>query len=213
MDDLLAEVDRFQLWADALPAGSRSGEWECDYDHWQALHGAALQFLRTRTVESWTDAETRALLYAIARDNEIEYLARTVAKEHRTMLSTLARSSLVVGEPDARWQLAEQMGRVSQIGGPEEELLLVMVEDDDEYVRRRALGALARMGSMHTSECVLRQWDRQDPNQEWARMMCLWSLHRVGSPLLNRFLTIAEQDPRANLSGYAKRVSRGDVDP
>jgi len=212
MPDLLDEVARFQVWARTLPLLSRSGEWECDYEHWGDLHAAVLRFLDDRPLESWSREALQAVLYAIARDNEIEHLAGVIADAHRPLLAPLTRVALDIGEPDARWQFAEQLGRVGQKGEVEEQLLVLLVQDEYEYVRRRALGALARIGSVHTERVALREWERPDPSQEWARMMCLWSLHHIGSPLLTRLLADAEQDPRAHLRSYVDRVRRGEVD-
>lgn len=208
---LLSEVARFQRWADAQLPESRSGEWECEYQHWGDLHGAVLQFFEGRPIESWSRQETQAVLYAIARDNEIEYLAGEVVDVSPALLVPLTRCALELGEADARWQLAVQLGRVGRRGGVEEELLLRLLEDDVEYVRRRALGALAQFGSAHVEQAALREWERADPHQEPARIMCLWSLHRVGSPLLSRLLASAEHDPSEHLREYVDRVRRGEI--
>lgn len=213
MVDLLYEVARFKEWTRARPPNSLNGEWESDYDHWPALHAAVLRFLDSEPIEAWSHEAVDAVLYAIARDNEVEHLAREIADAHRALLTPLARLALVNGEPDARWQFAVQLGRVGQNAEIDaEEILLLMLQDEQEYVRRRALGSLARIGSSHTEPAAEREWRRVDPNQEWARMMCLWSLHRIGSPRLRGFLDDAERDTREHLRSYAQRVRSGDVD-
>lgn len=75
MANLLNEVERFRKWADGIPHSERSGEWECNYEPWPALHEAVLEFVDRSPFESWSDAELQAVLYSIARDNEFQYLA------------------------------------------------------------------------------------------------------------------------------------------
>ena len=94
-----------------------------------------------------------------------------------------------------------------------ERLLLALAGDEDEYVRRRALSSLARLGSAAVEELALAAWSKQDAAQEWARMNVLWSLHRIGSPLLARLLVEAETDERPYLSDYARRLREGRLEP
>lgn len=94
---LLEEVSRFQRWAASYPTASRSGEWECDYDNWPALHVAVLQFCESKPFASWSTQEVSAVLYAIARDNEIEYLVRTVRKQQPMLLIALGPRGAVAG--------------------------------------------------------------------------------------------------------------------
>jgi hypothetical protein len=212
MPDLKPEIDRFRNWADARFPEARFGEWECEYEHWPALYAAVFEFLSAKSVETWTDEEVRSVLYAVARDNEPEHLAGEMRRRHPTTLVSLARSALQFGERDAKWQLAEELGHLGQRGGEAEELLLILVRDEAEYVRRRALRALARLGSPAVEELAMEAWHRPNPAQEYARMMALWSLHRVGSPHLQRLLAKAEADERPYLSAYAVQVRRGEVD-
>ena len=213
MTDLLTEVDRFRAWAETYPVGSRSGEWECDYEAWQPLYGAVFDFLASRPFASWSSDETRAVLFAIARDNEMQHLAGQIREEHPLLLLPLARAALQLGEPDGRWQLAEELGWLGRRGGEEETVLLVLARDEHEYVRRKALASLARLGSPAVEEVALAAWERAVPEQQWARMMALWCLHRIASPQLERLLRAAEADPRPHLRAYAQRVRTGEVDP
>jgi 3-methyladenine DNA glycosylase AlkC len=213
MAELLTEVDRFKKWADAYPPGPRSGEWECDYPDWEPLYAAVLELLDCRPVAAWSAEETQAVLYALARDNEIQYLAREIRRRHPATLIRLAQEATRTGEPDAKWQLAEELGRLQSDGSQAEQILLQLVRDEDEYVRRRALQALARLGSSAVEELALRAWQRPHEHQQWMRMAVLWSLHRIGSPLLAGLLEDAEKDSRAYLRDFAGRVRQGQVEP
>lgn len=205
MAELMTEVDRFRAWAEACPHTGKYGEWECDYAEWPALHDAVLGFVARRPFTSWSDAELRAVLYAVARDNEIQYLASVIRERHPELVPPLARAALSVGERDDRWQFAVELGHL----GPESEpLLLEMARDEHEYVRRQALRSLLRIGSPAVEEVAQAAWRRPDEDQEWARMMALYCLHKLGSPRLEPLLAEAERDTRQYLRGYAERIRR-----
>jgi hypothetical protein len=207
--DLIAEVGRFRTWASSYPPSSRSGEWECDYGHWNDLYDAVLGHVAARPPVAWSDEELQAVLYALARDNESEHLAEQIGLRHPATLVVLAEAALILGEPDARWQLAEQLGHLGHEGNEAERLLLSFASDETEYVRRRALGALVRVGSPAVERLALDAWNRQDEYSEWARMMALDCLHRIGSPHLERLRAEAEQDERQHLRDFAKRIRQG----
>jgi hypothetical protein len=209
MAALVSEVERFRAWALSLPS-NRTGEWECDYDSWSSLYNAAFAFFRSRPFETWTDEELRAVLYAIARDNEAEQIVNSLGSEHPELLVLVAEASLGKGERDALWQLGHALGFLKRQGGTEERVLLAMARDEDEYVRRRALGALARLGSPAVEALAMAAWHRKDTDQEWARMMVLWALKQIGSPLFGGLLSEATVDQRVHLREYASRLQRGE---
>src|SRR5262249_45914180 len=142
---------------------------------------------------SWSPEEVQAVLFAVARDNEDEHLAWEIRHRKPETLIALARAAIETGEHDARWQLANELGRLGQVGEPEG-LLLMLARDKDEYVRRRSLASLARLGSPAVEELALAEWQRPGENQEYARITVLWCLHRVGSRHLEPLLADAERD-------------------
>jgi hypothetical protein len=211
--DLLTEVSRFRNWANAAhPLGRRYGEWECDYEDWGSLYEVALKFVTVRPYESWSTDEVWAVLYAIARDNEMQHLAGEIRRLKPDLLAPLTRASIEIGECEDRWQLAEELGQFGRVGGEEERLLLILSRDKHEYVRRRALQSLTRLGSPAVEEIALEAWHRSDPAQQWSRMNALWCLRRISSPHLDRLLSEAEKDSGEFLREFAGRVLRGDVD-
>jgi len=210
---MLAEVARFRLWADDYPVDRRTAEWECDYPAWGLLYDATVQFVSARPMAAWSAEELEAVLYTIARDNEMQYLSREIRERRPDTLLSLALAAVERGEPDAKWQLAEELGHLGKARREAERLLLILARDADEYVRRRSLGSLARLDSAAVEELALAEWHREGDNQQWSRMNALWSLQRVGSPRLEALLAEAEQDERSYLSGYAGRVRRGQVNP
>jgi hypothetical protein len=213
MPELLTEVERFRSWAATLPPAERGGEWECDYNNWNALYTAVLTFVDARPLTSWSPEELSAVLYAVARDNEMQHLSHEIRERGDDLLLNLAEASLKVGEADAKWQLATELGNVETDVGRREELLRVLARDQQEYVRRRALQSLAHTRSPKTEQLALEAWSRADESQEWARMMALWALHHIRSPRLETLLEEAERDARPYLSEYAAKIRRGDVEP
>ena len=211
MAGLLTEISLFREWVKGYPADRRSGEWEFDYERWGELYAAVLNYVAAGPVQDWPDEALKAVLYAVARDNEMQHLSRETRLRHPAQLVALARAALSRGEPDARWQLADELGHLGHVGEAER-LLLILVRDEQEYVRRRALGALARISSPSVEQLALETWHRPDEHQEWARMMALDCLYRVGSSQLGQLLAEAERDERQNLRDFAKRVRRGDID-
>lgn len=209
MENLLTEVDRFRAWADAYSYARRSGEWECDYEAWPVLYDAVLKFIAGHPFTSWSDAEVRAVLYAIARDNEDQYLAQEIRERHPALIAPLARAALEIGERDDRWQLAVELGYLGA-RAQVEPLLLEMARDEHEYVRRRALKSLLWIGSPAVEELALAAWCRPDEHQEWARMMALYCLYKLGSLHLEPLLAEAERDMRQYLREYAERIRRGE---
>lgn len=212
MMSLLTEVERFQKWADDYPTDQRSGEWECDYLFWDGLDGlyeAVFDFVANHSFQAWSPVEIQMVLYALARDNESGYIAKELRLRFPELLLPLTEASIALGEPDNRWQLAEELSWLDSEQEAAERLLLTLVRDEDEYVRRRALKALTRLGSPTVESLALEAWYRPDPHQQWARMMALSSLYEIGSPKLEALLAEAEKaekDEQQYLRGHAQKI-------
>lgn len=210
MPDLIVEVDRFREWAEGYPAGQRSGEWECNYHFWGGIYDAILEFAQTQPFDLWSPEEQEAVLYAIARDNEIEYLSGEIRRRHPELLLALAQEAILKGERDNRWQLAEELGHIAD--NPDaEKLLFILACDEDEYVRRRSLKSLACLDSPMVERLALEAWHRPDPDQQWTRMMVLDCLNMIGSPQLEPLLADAEKDEQKYLLEFAKNIRESRV--
>lgn len=153
------------------------------------------------------------MLFAVARDNEIQYLSRAIHESSGDLLMELAEASIRCGEPDAKWQFAEELGQVRGTSQRGEELLLALARDPNEYVRRRALQSLARIRSAATERVALEAWSRPNEQQQWSRMMALWALRHVGSDQLQRLLIEAMEGEGTLLSQYAAKIGRGEIEP
>ncbi|HEV2159546.1 HEAT repeat domain-containing protein [Bradyrhizobium sp.] len=199
---LAATVSAFRSWADSLPAGQRSGEWECDYQQWPAITKAFAAFLDSLTPQLWDSSNIEMLLYILARDNEMELLKEELTARPIHLLA-LAKVSFNCEEPDARWQLADALGSVELATTEVEPLLERYFRDENEYVSRRALLALARRQSKHAEPFALRAWGT---GHEYQRMAALEALVACGSPLLSSHLDFAFRDGRQHLVKSAQAL-------
>ena len=191
-DALQEEVEKFNAWATLFPPHQRTGEWECSYDHWQSLWDAAVAVLESVPPNAWSERCRANLLYAIARDNEMEWISRQLAGKPDALLE-LARLAIDSSEPDAKWQVAVQLGALSTNREEGELLLLRLVDDEDEYVSRRALLALGALKSSHAERLAERAWRT---GHEYQRIAALWVLKDVAPSKLMQYVRLADEDGR-----------------
>jgi hypothetical protein len=136
---LRIEVNNFKEWAASLSNGrALYGEWETEYPHWATLYSAANDLLRSGPSE-WDSEARNLLLYTIARDNESELLAESLSE---SQVDALASAVLESDEPDAKWQVAEQIGKYPMTRA-RKTILFALALDENEYVRRRVMNLLA----------------------------------------------------------------------
>ena len=192
----------FRSWADSLPAGQKSGEWECDYLQWPTITSAFTAFLDTLIPQIWDSSTVGMLLYILARDNEMELLKEELIARP-THLLALAKASFGSEEPDARWQLADALGSVELATSEVEPPLEQFFRDENEYVSRRALLALARRRSVRAEPLALHAWGT---GHEYQRMAALEAFAACGSPLLSFHLDLALRDGRQYLVKSAQAL-------
>ncbi|MGH8081377.1 MAG: HEAT repeat domain-containing protein [Lysobacter sp.] len=204
MPDLTLETTRFREWA-AAESKAEEGQWECDYNDWPAWHQAVLACVAECAALVWAEEDIEHVLYAIARDNDTQYLAREIRLRYPDALRFLSRAALAKGEAQSRWQLAIELGAMA----PDDEiegLLLAFATDEDEYVRRHAIRSLTATGSRAAEELAWASWHRPDDQQEWARMSVLECLRELKSPRLAPLLAEALYDCRPFLRQFAERM-------
>jgi hypothetical protein len=209
MEELFTKVQNYKQWASEYLPEDRSGEWECDYPNWQSLYKSVFDFIATNpSINNWSTEHLDSVLYALARDNECEHIAEKLRECCPNILVQLATLSIKFGERDARWQLAQELGRLTLETEKIEIILNEFADDTDEYVRRHALMALARIKSDFTEDLALKNWHQFHENQQWSRMAVLWSLQEVNSSYFETFRLEAESDSRPYLSEYAKNMTK-----
>lgn len=195
-------VDRFRRWADAYPATDRSGEWELEYEQWPQLYTAFSHLVATTTCRQWSQQLADLVLYAIARDNESGTMIHELGTEPENLLC-LAERAVEAAEPAARWQIAVALGRSGVQPERTEPLLFALAHDDDAYVRRRALMALADMGSPLVNDLVEPAWASGD---RYQRMAVLYALTTIDSPRISEFVRRAEGEDDITLIDYARQL-------
>lgn len=198
------EVEKFKAWANTYTVEERTGEWECDYDEWDKLYHEVLSFLESSEVDNWSESDINDILYAVARDNEIEYLVSEFTKK-RDMLIRVAGLALSSSEPAAKWQLASELGKLSDPVQEVEKLLLKFIEDEDEYVNRRALIALGAINSPAAEALAEQAWHT---GHEYQRIASLWVMKEVGSPKLPQYLQLAFADGRQYIWENANKITQ-----
>lgn len=191
--DLKKEIARFRSWEAQLPAADRFGLWELEYPEWSALSTAFEDFIKQTRPNQWDESTVLDLLYIIARDNENEDLVSLLSEAQPKGLFRLAEAATGCNEPDARWQLAEYLGRVEGDRARAEAILLVLVDDDAEYVSRRALLALANLGSSHISSLCERAWAT---GHEYQRIAALHAIQAASPQELPKYIELAKADGR-----------------
>lgn len=187
-----AEVEKFRAWASSYQIEQRSGEWECDYEEWPALNRSFIAYLNSHSPQDANDHAISDLIYAVARDNEMEDMVSELAKRPEWFVFLLP-FVLECDEPDARWQFAVTLGTRILPFADAEGALMKLVADQNEYVSRMALQALGRIGSPHTEHLCERAWDT---DHEYQRVMALWVLKEIDSPNLDSYLALAKKDGR-----------------
>jgi hypothetical protein len=199
---LRTAVAAFRRWADSLPPDAADTEWERSYERWHELYAEAEAFISQSDYEDWSPGDKQDLLYALARDNEDEILADALRRRPE-LLVAVAEDALACGDSNARWQIAAMLGELTPLTAEIETLLVRFAVDDDEYVRRRALLALAAIGSGKTEQYALAAWTTGEIS---ARAAALAALHLARSALLSRHLDLAFEDGRTPLVTAALRV-------
>ncbi|MFT3696581.1 MAG: HEAT repeat domain-containing protein [Kofleriaceae bacterium] len=205
-EPLVAAVARFRAWADTVD-NQDGGEWECNYDRWREIYGAFDDAL-AEPVDHWPHELVEVALYAIARDNENFRLVYQIPIASLAWFATRARA---YPDADTRWQFAMRLG--SDVIPESERLLLQFFDDQDEYVRRRALGSLARIGSTLAPELALHEWATARDEFPWTRMNALLVLYRTNAPAYPAALAEALASTSPELSAYATKLARGEAEP
>ena len=200
--DLKEEVAKFRKWAIKNPG--RYGEWEVNYEDWDALYKTFFKFIENSSAEALSPKEIEDLIYVIGRDNEDERLIEFLTKQEEIFL-VLAFSAITADDIDARWQFAHYLGEFKNMKEDAEKLLLKYFKDPNEYVSRRALMALANMGSSYTEEYCEKAWES---DLEYQRIAVLYSLNKINSKQLESHLSKAMDDGRQSLVKNAEKYRK-----
>lgn len=208
------EIIKFKKWAENYSYTNQSraslhqfdthftSEWECDYNHWQALYTAFNHCIESNPPSLLNEHHIKNIIYIIARDNEMENLIATLAT-HTNWFKKVLPHVLDCEEPEAKWQFALALGGLILPFETSENALLKLVTDKNEYVSRIALQSLGKIGSSKTESLCIKAWHT---NHEYQRIMALWVLKEIHSNQLEKYLFLAEKDGRPHLINNAQNI-------
>ena len=179
-----------------------NGEWEIGADYWKEMNTAYLNIVEKYSAECATENLLNDMLYVIARDSECSDLLEETL-DYPEWFEILCRNSINTNYYNAKWQFAEQLG--SYEGDSDiKELLFYFIESGEEYIERMALKSLCRHFPERVEEYALKFWNRNIyRDDEYQKIMALYALHEVKSPLLKEYIARAYETEYTYLKGWA----------
>lgn len=181
-----------------------NGEWVFG-DEFNDMRNAFLAVVENVSYVQATDVVIDDLLYAIARDNECcELVSETL--NHPEWFAVLCQHSLQTDYTNAKWQFAEYLHEYrgnSKIGN----LIFRFLETGDEYTERMALRSLSEMYPEKVEQYAFEFWNRQKYDaDEYQKIMVLYVLDKVKSPLLEHYLDEADTTDYVYLKQWSKDI-------
>lgn len=183
-----------------------NGEWEIGCEFWDEMNSAYLEIIEKYTAESIDKELAEDMLYVIARDGECSHLLIKTLN-YPKWFEVLCRYSITTDYHNAKWQFAEQLG--SYKGDSDiKELLFHFIESGDEYTERMALQSLCEHFPERVEEYAVKFWNRNIYREdEYQKIMALYALHKVNSPLLEKYIAKSYETEYAYLKGWADEYS------
>jgi len=194
------EIINFKKWSSTLL--DRQSDWELNYPYWNRIYSITDEIISSIPLIYWNEDTFQNILYLLARDNETETLLSELTTQPLKLIA-LAYYSLNYDDYQARWQIAEALGRLDAIYAEVDNIIVKFISDSNEYVSRRALLALAHRKSNMVEAHALEAWKSRSEHQ---RIAALYSLYEVNSPILKSLLTSAQYDSSKYVQEAAKSI-------
>lgn len=184
-----------------------NGEWEIGIREWDVMNSDYLWVIENIMPESSTEELLDDMLYAIARDSECSHLLMETL-DYPDWFEILCRHSIKTDYYNAKWQFAEQLGSYKG-NGDIKTLLLYFIESGDEYTERMALQSMCEHFPEQAEKYAVKFWERNIyPTDEYQKIMALYALHKINSPLLKEYITRAYETEYDYLKGHADKYFR-----
>lgn len=184
-----------------------NGEWEIGIDQWDRMCSAYLKIIENYNAECATEPLVNDMLYVIARDSECSHLLVETLK-YPDWFEVLCRHSVKTDYYNARWQFAEQLGKY-QGKSNIKNLLFQFIESGDEYTERMALHSLCEHFPERVEEYAVKFWERNIYKEdEYQKIMALYALHKIQSPLLNEYILKSYETDYGYLKGWAEEYAK-----
>ena len=146
----------------------------------------------------------RDMLYIIARDSECSHLLKATLK-YPKWFEKLCPYSVDTRYYNVKWQFAEQLGSYQGDSGIKK-LLFQFIESGDEYTERMALQSMCEHFPERAEEYAVKFWKRNVYEQdEYQKIMALYALHRIKSPLLETYIEKSYQTNYCYLKEWADK--------
>lgn len=183
-----------------------NGEWEIGHTQWEDMNRAYLEIIEKYTTESVGKELIDDMLYVIARDSECSHLLiRTL--DYPQWFEVLCQHSISSDYYNVKWQFAEQLGNYKGESDIKE-LLFSFIESGDEYTERMALQSLCEHFPKQAEEYAVKFWNRNIYNEdEYQKIMALYALHRINSPLLKQYIAKAYETEYGYLKEWAEEYA------
>jgi len=175
------------------------GEMDASYPDWGEIENVVGEVFDHQSVQQLDRDCQDAILFFIARSNEIGCIIRWLSVVPGSSLSGCGRlsepdflflceKSLDLPEDDSDYQLASCFRKFTHLKPDYERLLLRFFLRKDSYTRRIALQSLAHLSFSGIVELAAQLWASDDC--AFARLDCLYTLKEVegGTPLFESFL-------------------------
>lgn len=179
-----------------------NGEWEIGHRQWDEMNQAYLKIIEKYSTESIEEELIDDMLYVIARDSECSSLLIQTL-QYPQWFEILCRHSISTDYYNARWQFAEQIGNYKGKNDIKD-LLFYFIESGDEYTERMALQSLCEHFPEQAEKYAVKFWDRNIYDEdEYQKIMALYALHRIKSPLLKKYIAKAYETEYCYLKEWA----------
>lgn len=183
-----------------------NGEWEIGFRQWHEMNSTYLRIIEEYPPESIDKKLIDDMLYVIARDSECSsLLIKTL--QYPKWFEVLCQHSTTTGYYNARWQFAEQTGNYKGESDIKD-LLFCFIESGDEYTERMALQSLCEHFPEQAEAYAVKFWNRNIyAEDEYQKIMALYALYRIKSPLLKKYIAKAYETEYFYLKEWADRYA------
>ncbi|MCI9082106.1 MAG: hypothetical protein HFI70_07320 [Lachnospiraceae bacterium] len=199
------EFKRFQKkYYPQMTEENDNGEWEIGLRQWNEMNSTYLKIIENYIPESIEENLIDDMLYVIARDSECSHLLIKTL-QYPQWFEVLCRHSIATDYYNARWQFAEQIGNYKGESDIKN-LLFCFIESKDEYTERMALQSLCEHFPEQAESYAVKFWNRNVYKEdEYQKIMALYVLHKINSPLLEEYAAKAYEMEYCYLKEWANK--------
>ncbi|WP_432664461.1 HEAT repeat domain-containing protein [Wukongibacter baidiensis] len=192
---LKKELDLYWKWSRIDEEKYSNNEWIIEFEEWEYPNWNRLMELASKAISNIENGEASKnlvvdVLTVMALDNEVENLldeCELILSDKA--LECVAQCALEHCQWQARWQVAELLGRKNDIFW--EKFLLKFINDPNKYVERRALISLSRLSPNIAQEIAFEKIKDED---DYLRLVALRTLKELSSPKLKEAVEILKDD-------------------